>query len=97
MSKVFIKSEVVKGHKKIKATDVTQVVVSNYDTDAETTFSLNGITRYLPARSLDFGVPVAPFKMENCGHTFDIDLDFPATTVNVVLDIMQLPTTKEKC
>jgi hypothetical protein len=96
MGNVKINTITITGKKRFKEFNLTSITISNHN-NAEATFSLNGVKRTLPAISGDFNVPVAPFRIENCGHSFDIDLQFLANATNVVIDYIQLANTSKNC
>lgn len=96
MAKVNIKSLSISGEIIVREFNVTLVTIANYG-NAPADFYIGGIKRTLPAVSVDYGVPVAPFRVENCGHDFDIELSFSANATNVVVDFMQLANNNKDC
>lgn len=96
MGNVKVNTTTITGKKRFKEVNLTSITISNHN-NTEATFSLNGVKRTLPAINGDFNVPVAPFRIENCGHSFDIDLQFLADATNVVIDYIQLIDTNITC
>ncbi len=93
-NKVTISSEQIKGSKSMKFKDIVSLVVSNHSATA-TTIKVNGVNRILPAVDVDLAIPIAPFCIEACGYSFDIDFSVKDAELVVIDYATPINLTKQ--
>lgn len=83
--------EEIRRNKKYSEKDVLTLVVSNYGVN--TLFvTCRGVKRAVPPLNPTIGVPIAPFKIESYGNSFDVDfeIEFEDGSGMAIVDILKL-------
>lgn len=96
MQKSSLFSDLINGtNDKRKYTNVTTLVVSNFDSSA-CTIVVGGIERTIPAIDSTYNVPVAPFEFSDNGNYFDVEIFFKGTHNNTVVDLARVEIINPK-